>query len=405
MNVVLTHTDLRLYWPARLRALQAALQASGHALHVIECAGAGSPYAFETRKRLEGMDWEILLPGVAAENMRPRLVVKQLMQRFDQIQPEVVVAGAFAFPPGAAAIRWALSRGRGCVMFDDVRRRDVARTCVVDMVKRCFYRNLDALLVPAESHEADFLAWGVPAVRIFYGVDVVDNDFFRQSAQCQSAQDQPAAAPSAGSPFFLGVGRHIRRKNWEGLLRACHTYVKQAGEQPWSLVLIGNGPERAHLEAVCHSLGLSGIVQFLDFVDQVALRAWYQRAGALILPSFGEPWGLVVNEAMAAGLPVLVSEECGCAQTLVEPDCNGWRFNPRDTDELVQMMVRMSTQPEAQRKAQGQASRRLIDNWGLDRFVDGMMQAIACASGHRRARSGALSRLPVRWWNGRYRIG
>jgi 1,2-diacylglycerol 3-alpha-glucosyltransferase len=83
----------------------------------------------------------------------------------------------------------------------------------------------------------------------------------------------------------------------------------------------------------------------------------------------------VVNEAMAAGLPVIVSERCGCAPDLVSDSVNGFAFDPYDVEELSGLLQRVAAMTDAQRQAMGRAAQRVIADWGPERFAAGLMQA------------------------------
>jgi 1,2-diacylglycerol 3-alpha-glucosyltransferase len=95
------------------------------------------------------------------------------------------------------------------------------------------------------------------------------------------------------------------------------------------LVVCGDGDLRPRLHALARELGLEQRVHWPGFVQYPDLPVYYALADAFILASTIEPWGLVVNEAMACGLPVLVSDRCGCAPDLVPEGQNGFTFKPR----------------------------------------------------------------------------
>jgi glycosyltransferase involved in cell wall biosynthesis len=88
---------------------------------------------------------------------------------------------------------------------------------------------------------------------------------------------------------------------------------------------------------------------------------------------------LVVNEAMASRLPVLVSNRCGCAPDLVQEGVNGWTFDPTNEEQLAQLMLRISAFQDFSLSAFGSASRQIISQWGPDRFAVGLRQAAECA--------------------------
>ena len=100
------------------------------------------------------------------------------------------------------------------------------------------------------------------------------------------------------------------------------------------------------------------------------LPLYYANAGAFVHASTTEQWGLVVNEAMASGLPVLVSERCGCAPDLVETGRNGYTFDPHDVDALARLMLDMASDA-CDRAAMGRASREIVARWSPATFAEG----------------------------------
>ena len=192
---------------------------------------------------------------------------------------------------------------------------------------------------------------------------------------------------------------------------------------PWPLVLLGDGELKPQLLAHCENLGLhvieaapweveekveskklkaeieeresppssdlcppssdpcspsSGTVFFPGFRQYDELPRFYAHGGAFVHASTTEQWGLVVNEAMACGLPVIVSNRVGCAQDLVQDGVNGFTFDPYDVAELARLMLRVS-EPNFPLAAFGDASRALIADWGPERFAAGLKQAVDCA--------------------------
>ena len=221
MRVVITHTDFRLYWPARLIALHKALKARGDELVVIEAARRGTNYDFcdDSLRTAPNLNWMQLFPGQSLKDLRPQAIYRALSSRLDELKPDVVVSGAIAFPTGAAAVRWCRLNRRGIVVMDDARWEDVPRSWLVNAVKKVFYRNSDAVLIPATSHTGSYAAWGVPCGKMFYGLNVIDNDWFAQRATTAD-RDRDRLREKRGLPcrFFLGVGRHVKKKNWTALI-------------------------------------------------------------------------------------------------------------------------------------------------------------------------------------------
>jgi hypothetical protein len=169
MKIVITHTDFRLYWPARLRGLDQHLSRRGDHLYIIEIAGQGSPYAFaqETLNKSKFNNWECLLPESRLEEFPIARAAYILYQRLEEIFPDIVLAGAIAYPSGAIAVRWCKENGRPVIIFDNARLQDVPRSWTVNWVKRIIYRNVDAVISPGPSQAGNFEFWGVPKERIF----------------------------------------------------------------------------------------------------------------------------------------------------------------------------------------------------------------------------------------------
>jgi glycosyltransferase involved in cell wall biosynthesis len=178
--------------------------------------------------------------------------------------------------------------------------------------------------------------------------------------------------------YFLAVNRFIAKKNLTRLLLAYARYRSQRGEHAWKLVMLGDGPLRESLYEQCRDLQLEKDVLFPGFAQYDLLPAYYGLASAFVHASVVEQWGLVVNEAMAAGLPVIVSNRCGCVPELVSEGRNGFTFDPFDVAELTGLMARVSDHPNLD--GMGEASRTIIGQWSPDRFAEGMLRAAETAS-------------------------
>jgi glycosyltransferase involved in cell wall biosynthesis len=400
MRVVITHTDLRLYWPSRIAALQQSLERRGDTLFVVEIAGKGSPYAFSGNDATHRVNnWIRLFPDRKMEEIAPLTASRALLGALDQLYPDVVLAGGIAYPSGATAVYWAKSRQRSVVIFDDVRPEDVPRSAFVDRIKQVIYGQVDAVLCPAEPWVKGLERWKFRREQVFFGVDVVDNDFW-------TAASPDGALPGGQrwpKPYFLAVGRQIEAKNFLFLLQAYEKYRAVVGpERALPLVLVGEGPERKNLEDYIKMKRLRHVHLF-PFVSAGRLRVFYQRAAALVLPSKAETWGLVLNEAMAAGLPVLVSDACGCSSVLLKEAVNGYGFSPSRQDELLDALLRLTLLDAEERAAMGAESRRIVDSWGLGRFVRGSLQAMDYAVMNRKDCRSMPAWLVMKNWKGRYR--
>lgn len=404
MRVVVTHTDLRLYWIARLTALEEALRRRGDELRVLELSGAGSPYGFAGPVGKRPSWWRVLFPDIPMEALPPKEAKVALMRALDEEAPDVVISGAIAYPSGAGALAWSLRRRRPWIVMDNARRQDVPRGWLNTYMKRRLYGACAAAVLPSETFSESYQFWGIPRDRHFYGLNVVDNDFFaRHAAAARRDPVQERAKLGLPRAYVLGVGRQVPKKNWSLLIEAMGEVGARVGPEAPSLVLVGDGPERTRLKNLAGDIPSVKVV-FLPFLRPDLLAVAYALAQVVVLPSTaGETWGLTVNEAMASGTPVIVSDACGCASTLVVDGASGWVFPAGNATALASALEGAAKEDPLAREVRAGATRDSISRWGLAQFCEGVLGAI------RRARGAYVDRTPsaTRWiaarWSGRYR--
>ncbi|MDP3597004.1 MAG: glycosyltransferase family 4 protein, partial [Nitrospirota bacterium] len=198
---------------------------------------------------------------------------------------------------------------------------------------------------------------GVPREWIWTGYDVVDNQAFADGAAAARSQgDSLRRKLNLPERYFLFVGRFAPEKNVLRLLEAYARYRQTAGLQAWGLVLVGGGLQEPMLRERAQELR---DVVFAGYQQADAVSAYYGLASCLVLPSVSETWGLVVNEAMAAGLPVLVSHRCGCVPELVRAGVNGYVCDPFDIDGMARLLGVLSSDSVDAGKM-GEASRKIV---------------------------------------------
>lgn len=192
----------------------------------------------------------------------------------------------------------------------------------------------------------------LPRNRIRTPYSVVDNRHFA------------SVEPALDSRKILCVARFSPEKNLEKLLLAFG--MSGIGKKGWTLELVGAGP----LETALKNKSPEGI-QFRSWVGYDELPALYQSGAALILPSIFEPWGLVVNEAMASRLPVAVSEECGCAPDLV-PDPS-FRFPAADLNKMAAVLEMLASMEASKRKETGEQNRRHVAAFSPEAWAEAFL--------------------------------
>ncbi|MCS7082117.1 MAG: glycosyltransferase family 4 protein [Rhodothermia bacterium] len=395
-RVLLQWPKLGPYHWVRVQAAAHALQHEGVQVLVLETAGREARYGWwGAEPPPRAVEHVQAFPGAVFEELRPWRVHRRLQRLLERLRPDLVVVNGYSLPDARALLYWGLRNGRPVVLMSDSKRDDLPRSRLREALKAHLIRSADAALVAGTPHAAYLKSLGFPESRIRFGLNVVDNAAFAQLAQ--SLRSSPERRPKLPGledrrPFFLAVGRLLRRKGYPELLEAYARYRERA-LQPWRLVLLGDGPMRAELEARARPMGADVVLAGLRTGGE--LVAYYAYAGAFVHPALQEQWGLVVNEAMASGLPVLVSRQSGCAQDLVREGENGATFDAHDPEELARRLQWISA-PDTDRAALGRCSEAIIAQWGPERFAQGLQEAIEAALEKRDRPFSALA-CPLLW--------
>ena len=239
------------------------------------------------------------------------------------------------------------------------------------------YHWCDRLLAIGSGNAAFYRAMGVSDQKIFLVPYSVDNNRFVQATKL--TQEQRIAVRKRYSvpldrTVVLYAAKFTRRKRPGDLLEAARR-LKSTANRPFTVVMAGSGELEPELRSFCVKHGLDNVV-FTGFVNQSELPALYGASDVFVLPSEHEPWGLAVNEAMCAGLPVVVSREVGCVADLVRDGINGYAPGAGDIEGLSHALQRLVEDDDLRRR-QGQASLRRIQGWGYAQCLTGIRAALA----------------------------
>lgn len=315
-------------------------------------------------------------------------------------RPDAVAIPGWSEKGALAALRWCIEEGVPAVLMSESTATDEPRVWWKELVKRRIVALCSAALVGGQRHKDYLTDLGMPADRIFTGYDVVDNEHFAGGAAlARGAREVESRKEKVenGLPenYFLASARFIPKKNLETLIRAYANYadLRSPISDLWSLVIAGDGPLRAQLERLISELGVENSVLLPGFKQYDELPAYYGLANAFVHASSSEQWGLVVNEALASGLPVLVSNRCGCAPELVREGVNGFTFHPGNQEQLTSRLLEMSSLPIEERERMGQAGREIAAQFGPEKFGEGLESAARLALAQPRKNLGSLDRL------------
>lgn len=239
------------------------------------------------------------------------------------------------------------------------------------------YKLCDRLLAIGSANAAFYRAMGVPDSKIFLVPYSVDNDRFIEAANLterQKAEVRRRYGVPGDRPALLYAAKFTPRKRPFSLLESV-LKLRRKTDRRFTLIMAGSGQLESDLRGFCAEHSLDEVV-FPGFVNQSELPPLYAASDIFVLPSEHEPWGLSVNEAMCAALPIVVSREVGCVADLVEDGVNGYTPEAGDIDGLAVALLRL-IEDEGLRRRQGQASLARISRWGFRECAAGVRSALA----------------------------
>ena len=318
------------------------------------------------------------------------------MTQLNKFRPEVVLVPGWTSRAALSILRWSLTHRIPSVVMSESTRRDHRRRAWRETIKRGVVAGFSAGLVGGHPQKEYLVELGMRPEFIALGFDVVDNEYFSRGAEAARADAQRLRA-ELGLPlhYVLASARFIPIKNLITLVEAFGRFRRLRPELTTHLVILGDGPERVVLEAKRSELGLDQLILLPGFQQYDRLPTYYGLAELFIHISRREPWGLVVNEAMAAGLPLIVSHACGCAFDLVNDGANGYLVRHDDLNQIADRLARADDAP-ALRARMGQTSSAIIAAWGPERFCAGATAASFIAQGRGvRRRMGAQLLLAI----------
>lgn len=238
---------------------------------------------------------------------------------------------------------------------------DHQRKGLKEQIKAFFVRQFDGFFNFGSLSAQYMLDLGAKPEQLLVNKNCVDNKSIRaiyDKAKISRAEKQV----QLGLPKknFIFVGRLIPFKNLPLLLNAFYEASNKA-KADWGLILLGEGEQKTELEKIISDNHFKGIT-FLPSVGWREVPTYLALSDVLVLPSYSEPWGLVVNEAMACGMPVIVSEKCGCAPDLVQNGKNGITINPYESKSLTDALLTFMDNP-GEIERMGQCSEKIIEEY------------------------------------------
>ena len=305
-------------------------------------------------------------------------LVCQIKKVFEEIGPDFIAAAGWATPGSLAALEY----GRDCkvptILMSESQVDDAPRSALREVLKRRIVSQFDAALVGGPPHAEYAKRLGIPSDKIHFGYNAVDNAYFEREADAARAHgDVLRARYNLPERYILASARMIKKKNLSNLI-AAYAVARNRLADPPELVVLGDGPERTVVEAAIRSNRVEGFVHLPGFRGYEVLPAYYALSEGFLHVSTAEQWGLVINEAMASGVPVIASRPCGAARSVIEDGVTGL-LTDVDVASISDVITRLYDMSPEARAELGLSGRDEIGRWGPERFGSGLRAAVDSA--------------------------
>lgn len=387
MHVVAIFDNIGGYHAARLQATYDACQFKGWQFTAIQVVDTAKEHPWGDLAREITFPLKTLLSksAIALDGTNYSTATTSLLfDCLNTLNPTVVAIPGWGFSISRAALTWCKRHAVLSILMSESKRDDAKRLFWKEMIKSWLYvKHYDAALVGGNLHRDYLVQLGFRRDRIFLGYDVVDNAYFSQ--QAERARRDPKATRLRqpripNKPYYLAVTRFIKRKNIHRLIKSFAAYREQVEEaHAWELVICGTGVEEPHIRSLILNKGLDHCVHLPGFISYQDLGDWYGLAEVFIHPALQEQWGLVVNEACAAGLPILCSRAVGACYELVHNNHNGFLFDPENVEDITHKLVTIHKTSSSLREQMGKISQEFVANYSPQNFSDGLLLAAESA--------------------------
>ena len=359
-------------------------------LHAIELFGKGSPYSFDEFDD-QYFWWRCLFPDSNAAELSTPKIATELFNSLNALNPDVIITSPITFFAGALGLRWAKKNKKKHILFDDAKpRAQFKRSLLVRWIRDTLTAQVDALWLPSTEYNGEYPTLSRSKTLFFYGFNCVDNAFFRSSLPKEFT-----------SKTVVCIARLVPVKNLDRLLHAWK--IIEANVNDWNLCIIGDGPLYETLLQLITQLELKHVA-VKGAVNYPLLPEYLYSAETLILPSLSETWGLVVNEAMAAGLPVLLSDKVNAAETLLKDGVNGYVFNPNEVGDIADAIGRFIKLDTSEKFRMSEQSLQIVGHMDYQNMGDRLLSSLKIVTTLRFNKPSPIAGLFINLWSGKHDI-
>ena len=298
--------------------------------------------------------------------------ISGIIKAIRTFKPDIVnLTGYYDFASWAVLFYCKISNIK-TILSNESTADDHARNKLKEFLKSLIIKQFDGYFNFGTLSKNYLLGLGVKPEKMLVNRNCVDNKALKNIYQnCLPQRINRQKALNLVSKNFIFVGRLIDYKNLFFFLEAFGIAQSESNED-WGVIILGDGEQKEDLQQFVKEKNVRHI-SFQQGVSWQQVPEYLALSDVLVLPSYSEPWGLVVNEAMACGLPIIVSEKCGCAIDLVKNGENGFLFSPDNIEQLT-LILRKFMNQEVDLERMGELSEKIIQEYSPENVAKEMYE-------------------------------
>jgi glycosyltransferase involved in cell wall biosynthesis len=296
--------------------------------------------------------------------------IRGIIKAINEFKPDVVNLTGYYDIASWIVLLYCKIVGIKTILSNETTSNDHERNGIKEFFKGFIIKQFNGYFNFGTSSENYLTCLGISPLKMLVKRNCVDNkalkEIYLNNLPRRMQQQKSLNIPLKN---FIFVGRLIDYKNLFHFLEAFHS-AQQKSTEKWGVIILGDGELKTELQKFVYDKLIEN-VSFNKGVSWQQVPEYLALSNVLVLPSYSEPWGLVVNEAMACGLPVIVSEKCGCAIDLVKNGENGFTFNPKNEVELTNLLLKFMRN-EVDSEKMGLVSTKIIQEYSPETVASEM---------------------------------
>jgi glycosyltransferase involved in cell wall biosynthesis len=324
-----------------------------------------------TDPSLHQYPYHLIYDGIL-EDLSLKRRILGIMNQIKESKPDVVNLTGYYDIASWIVLFYCKLKGIKTILSNESTEGDHSRNSLKEFCKSLIIKQFDGYFNFGTLSKNYLLTLGAKADKMLVSRNCVDNELLKKTyTESILSRSERQTALNLSKNNFIFVGRLIEFKNLFFLFE-CFAEAQKQSDGDWGLIILGDGEQKEKLQNFVKDLNIKN-VSFQNGVSWQEVPAYLALSNVFVLPSYSEPWGLVVNEAMACGMPVLVSEKCGCAVDLVQNGKNGFIFSPFDKNQLTSLLLRFMNK-ELNCMKMGEISQLIIKDYSPENVAKEMYE-------------------------------